>query len=109
MTLPACVDSSGVVALFVNDAVVFSDAMLVTATVAVAVALIGLSAELSVESVLDKPGGVIKAVVLVMGLMVDVPITAEVEIDINRNSRCVSNIVLYLNVAHTNNNNNKSY
>lgn len=45
-------------------------------TVAVAVSLIGLSAELSVESVLDKPGGVIKAVVLVMGLMVDVPITA---------------------------------
>ncbi len=31
MTLPACVDSSGVVSLFVNGAVVFSDGMLVTA------------------------------------------------------------------------------
>ncbi len=31
MTLPAYVDSSGVVALFVNGAVVFSDGMLVTA------------------------------------------------------------------------------
>lgn len=45
-------------------------------TVAVEVALTGMSVELSVESVLDKPGGVIKAVVLVVGLTVDVPITA---------------------------------
>ncbi len=42
-------------------------------TVAVEVASIGMSVELSVESVL---GSVIKAFVLVVGLRVDVPITA---------------------------------
>ncbi len=45
-------------------------------TVVVEVALIGMSVESSVESVLDKPGDVIKTVVLVVELTVDVPIKA---------------------------------